>query len=69
MLLKSYRHLYPLFKVKSFVAQKIDEDKNLNNFEIVLTHNELTRKSINEELLIFHKYQADRKNIKFPLEW
>jgi hypothetical protein len=69
MLSKSYHHLNPLFKVKSYVAYRIDEDRNLNNFEIVVDTNELTRKSINEELLIFHKYQVDRKNMKCPLEW
>jgi hypothetical protein len=69
MLFKSYRHLYPLFKVKSYVAYKIDEDKNLNNFEIVVDTNELTRKFVNQELLIFHRYQVNRNNIKCPLEW
>jgi hypothetical protein len=58
-----------LFKVKSYIAYKIDEDTNLNNFEVVVDTNELARKSINEELLIFQKYQVDKKNIKCPLEW
>jgi hypothetical protein len=66
MLLKSYHHLYPLFKVQSSIAYKIDEDKNLNNFEIVADTNKLTRKFVNKELLIFHNIKWIEKKYQMP---
>jgi hypothetical protein len=44
MLLKSYHHLHLLSKVESSFVHKIDEDGNLDIFEIVVSTNLLTKK-------------------------
>jgi len=69
MFLKSYYHLHPLFNIESSLAYKIDEHRNLNMFEMMVTTNKLAKELVNQELLIFCKYQLDAKNIKCPLEW
>jgi hypothetical protein len=43
MLLKSYHHLHPLFKVESSYVHKIYEDISLNIFEMVASTSELTK--------------------------
>jgi hypothetical protein len=68
MLLKSYCHLHPLFEVESFFVHKIDEGSNLDIFEMVANISELTKELVNQNLLIFHKYRMDTKNIKWLLE-
>ncbi len=44
MLLKSYHHLHPLPKAKSYFVYKNDEDNNLDIFEIVVVNSELHHK-------------------------
>jgi hypothetical protein len=66
--LKSYHHLYPLFEVERLLVHKIDEDNNLDIFKMVASTSELTNELVNQNLLIFHKYQVDTKNIKWLLE-
>jgi hypothetical protein len=56
MLLKSYYHLHPFFEVESSLAYKIDENKSLEIFEMVVNTNKLAKKLVNRVLLIFHKY-------------
>jgi hypothetical protein len=51
MPLKSYHHLHPFFEVESSFAYKIDENKSLDIFEMVLA-----KKLVNRVLFIFHKY-------------
>jgi len=47
MLLKSYHHLHPLFKVESSFVHKIYEDISLNIFEMVVSISEVTKELIN----------------------
>jgi len=69
MLLKFYHHLYPLFEAKSSLIYIIDENMYLNIFEMVTNINELAKELVNQELLIFHRYQVDAKDINCLLEW
>jgi hypothetical protein len=47
MLLKSYHHLHPLPKAKSYFVYKNDEDNNLDIFEMVAVNNELSSQTSN----------------------
>ncbi len=69
MLLKSYHHLHPLFKVQSPFVHRIDEVNNFKFFEMVVNTSDLTKELINRKLLIFKKYLLDAKDIKCPLKW
>ncbi len=70
MFLKCHYHLHPLVESKGGVVdQRVEEDNNLNIFEMIVNISEPTTKLINKELLIFRHYQMDVKNIKFPLQW
>jgi hypothetical protein len=70
MFLKCYYHLHPLVESKEGVVdQRVEEDNNLNIFEMIINTSEPTTELINTELLILRHYQMDVKNIKFPLQW
>jgi len=70
MLLKCYYHLHPLVESKGGVVdEKVEDDKNLDIFEMTTNTNEPTTKLVNRELLIFRCYQVDDKDIKCPLQW
>ncbi len=47
MLLKSYHHLHPLFKVESPFVHSIDEDNNFNIFEMIANMSDLTKELVN----------------------
>jgi hypothetical protein len=51
------------------VDRRVEEDNNLNIFEMIANTSELTTKLINRELLIFMHYQMDVNDIKCPLQW
>jgi hypothetical protein len=53
MLLKSYHHLHPLSEVESSFVHKIDEDGNLDIFEIVVSTSLLTKELLIENFLCF----------------
>jgi hypothetical protein len=68
MLLKCYYHLHPLVKFeRGVVDQKVEEDKNLNIFEMIINTSELTMELVNREPIFFKCYQVDDKDIKCPL--
>jgi hypothetical protein len=70
MLLRSYHHLHPLFKIESSFVNKFDENNSLVNiFEMVVGTNEPAKELVNRELMIIHKFQVHAKDIKWPLEW
>lgn len=53
-----------------FGSNKIDEGSNFDIFEIMANTNKLAKELVNQELLIFHKYQVlDAKDIKGLVEW
>ncbi len=54
---------------KGVVDQRVEEDKNLDNFEMTISTNEQTMELVNKELLIFKHYQMNIKNIKCALQW
>jgi hypothetical protein len=68
MLLKCHCHLHLLAKSEmGVVDQRVEEDNNLDIFEMIFSTSELATKLINKELLIFMCYQVDVKDIKCPL--
>ncbi len=52
MLLKSYHHLHPLLKAKSYFVYKNDENKNLDIFEMVAINSELHHKLLTSQISI-----------------
>jgi hypothetical protein len=70
MLLKYDEHLYSSVKVKrNIVNQNIFyQHCRLNIFEQITSTNELSKKLVHKELLIFKWYQMDVKNIKGPFQ-
>ncbi len=68
MLLKFYYHLHPLCQVENDFINNIDQYNNLNIFEMITTTNELVKKLVNWELLVFQRFQIDAKDIKCHLK-
>ncbi len=54
---------------RRFVDQKVQEDENLDIFEMTIGTSEPIMELVNRELLIFKHYYMDVKNIKFSLQW
>jgi hypothetical protein len=52
-----------------FLIKKVEEENNLDIFEMIANINETTMELVNIELLIFKHYQVNVKNIKCPLQW
>jgi hypothetical protein len=50
-------------------CQGVDEDYNLNIFEMIMNTNESTKELVIIKLLIFKQYEADVKDIKQLLQW
>jgi hypothetical protein len=50
-------------------CQGVDEDYNLNIFEMIMNTNELVKELIIRKLLIFKQYEVDAKDIKHPFQW
>ncbi len=70
MFFKCHYHLHALIELERVVVeQKVEKDKNLDNFEMTSNTSEPTMELINKELLIFMHYQVDVKDIKCPLQW
>jgi len=70
MHLKCFYHLHPLVKSeRGVVEQKVEEDRNLNIFEMTTNISELVTNLVNRKLLVFRHYQVDFKDIKCPLQW
>jgi energy-converting hydrogenase A subunit M len=68
MLLKCYYHLHPLVEfARGVVDQRVEEDLNLDIFDMIANTSEPTTKLVNRELLIFKRYQLDVKDIKCPM--
>jgi len=69
MLLRCYHILHPMAKFGPMANMQIDEESNLDIFEMSTWTNEPTKDVLNEELLIFRRFQVDVKDIECPLEW
>jgi hypothetical protein len=70
MLLKCYYHLHPLVEYeRGVVDQKVEEDMNLDIFEMTTNTSEPSMELVNKKLLIFKHYQVDVKDIKCPIQW
>jgi hypothetical protein len=68
-LLKCYYHLHPLVEIKrDVVDEKVEEDMNLDIFEMTINTREPKMEVVNRKLLIFKCYKMDVKNIKCPLQ-
>jgi hypothetical protein len=62
-------HLHPLVEYeRGVVDQRVEEDKNLDVFEMITNTSEPTIELVNRELLIFRLYKVNVKNIKCPLQ-
>jgi hypothetical protein len=61
MLLKFYHHLHPLLKFESSFANIKEKYYNLDIFEMIININECMKELVNQELLIFQRYQVDMK--------
>jgi hypothetical protein len=68
MLFKCYYHLHPLVEFERGVEQKVEEDKNLNIFEMIISISELVIELAKRKPFIFKCYQVDVKDIKCPLQ-
>ncbi len=68
MLLKCYHHLHPLFE-NATVDQGVDEDYDLDIFELTTNTNEPMKELISQELLIFIRFQVDREDVKCLFQW
>jgi len=61
---------HPLVKLKSdIVDKKVDEDCNLDIFEMMIRINELTKELVKKKLLIFKQYKKHVKDVKCPFHW
>jgi hypothetical protein len=68
MLLKCSYQLHPLVETKrDVVEQKVEKDRSLDIFGMIVNISEPTTELIKRELLIFKRYQVDVKDIKCPL--
>ncbi len=62
--------MHPFAKFESGVAnQNVEEDNNLDIFEMTFNICEPTMKLMNRELLIFKHCQVDVKDIKCQFQW
>jgi hypothetical protein len=67
---KCYYHLHLLVEFKrGVVDQNVEDDMNLDIFELITSTSEPTTELVNKKLLIFKHYQMDDKDIKCPLQW
>jgi hypothetical protein len=55
MLLKCHHHLHPLYR-NAIVSKGVDENYNLDIFEMTTNTNELMKGVINKEFLIFKRF-------------
>jgi len=70
MFLKCHYHLHLLVEYERGVVDlMIEENNNLDIFEMIINTSELAIELINKELLIFMHYQVNVKDIKCPLQW
>jgi hypothetical protein len=61
---------HPLVKLKNdIVGQRMDEDCNLDIFEMMIRIYALTKKLVKKKLLIFKQYKKDVKDVKCPFHW
>jgi hypothetical protein len=56
-----------LVEFERCVEQRVEKDKSLDIFEMIVNTSELAIEFANRELLIFKRYQVDVKDIKCPL--
>ncbi len=54
---------------RGVVDQRIEEENNLDIFEMTTNRSEPTMELVNRELLIFKFYYVNVKDIKCPLQW
>jgi len=68
MFIECHYHLHSLAESeRGIVDQGVEEDRNLDIFEMTNNITEPTMKLIIKELLIFMRYQVDVKDIKYLL--
>jgi hypothetical protein len=69
LFLRCCYHLHLLAKFENGVVdQSVEEDNNLDIFEMTFNICEPTMNLMNRELLIFKRCQVDVKNIKWPFQ-
>ncbi len=68
MFLRCYHILHPMAKFRPIANMQIDEESNLDIFEMYAKTNEPTKEVVNKELLMFKRFQMDVKDIKCLLK-
>ncbi len=61
--------MHLLAEFESVVDQWVEEDNNLDIFEMTTNTIDLTMELFNKELLIFKCYQVDIKDFICPIQW
>ncbi len=57
MFMKCYYHLHPSIEFDNeFVDQRVDDDNNLDIFQMTLENTKLTKELVKRTLLIFQQY-------------
>jgi hypothetical protein len=69
MLLRCYHILHLMAKFRLVANMQTNEKNSLDILEMSPRLNEPTKEVVNEELLMFRRFQVDVKDIKCPLEW
>jgi hypothetical protein len=70
MLLICYYHLHPFVdSEKGVVDERVEEDMNLDIFEMITNTSEPTTELVNRELMIFRHYKLNVEDIRCPLHW
>jgi hypothetical protein len=62
-------HIINMWSEIATIDQNVDEDCNLDTFEIITSISDPAKELVDKELLIFTKFQVDAKDIKCPLQW
>ncbi len=70
MPMRCYYHLHPPIESNNgFVDRRVDDDNNLDIFQMTIGSTELTKGFVKKELLVFWHYRVDVKEIKCPFQW
>jgi hypothetical protein len=65
MLMKCYYHLQPSIEFNNgFVDQRMDDENNLDIFQMTTWSTKLAQEFVKKQLLVFQCYQVDVKEIK-----
>jgi hypothetical protein len=70
MFMKCYYPLHPSIEFNNgFANKRVDDDNNLDIFQMITRSIEPTKMLVKRKLLVFWHYQVDVKEIKCPFQW